>query len=106
MIAEIRLKRILFATDFLESSRLALDYAVAFAAHFQATIVMLHVVELTQAAAEAETVSKRPCQMRQASQERIDALAAGVKRLGLTVEAHVEDGIPPILFWRSTTMEY
>ena len=94
MIAKIKLGRILFATDFLESSRLALDYAAAFAQHFQATIVMLHVVELTQAAREVEAETAGPSLMRRAAQERLDVLASGVRRLGLPVETHVEDGIP------------
>ena len=41
-----KIKTILYATDFFENSRLALDYAVAFAQHFGATIVMLHVALL------------------------------------------------------------
>ncbi len=94
MLEEITLNRILFATDFLESSRLALDYAVAFAQHFHATIVMLHVVELTQAAREAEAQTAGPSRMRRVAQERLEVLAAGVRHLGLSVETHVEDGIP------------
>ncbi len=94
MIPEIKIKRILFATDFLESSRLALDYAVAFAEHFNATIVMLHVVELSQAATEVEVATSKPSLMRRVAHGRLDALASGVRRLGLPVEAHVEDGIP------------
>ena len=93
-MAQIRVNRILFATDFLQSSRLALDYAVAFASHFQATIVMLHVLELSNAAAEAETMGQKHSHMRQMAIERINSLAVGVKRLGISVEVHVEDGIP------------
>lgn len=94
MIPEIKIRRILFATDFLESSRLALDYAVAFAEHFNATIVMLHVVELSQAATEVEVETSKPSLMRRVAHGRLDALASGVRRLGIPVEAHVEDGIP------------
>jgi nucleotide-binding universal stress UspA family protein len=94
MLEEITLTRILFATDFLESSRLALDYAVAFAQHFRATIVMLHVAELTQAAREVEAETSGPSLMRRAAAERLEVLASGVRRLGLAVETHVEDGIP------------
>ena len=54
---ELRIKRILFATDFLESSRLALDYAVAFAHHFKSTVVLLHAVELSPAAEGAEAAT-------------------------------------------------
>ncbi len=94
MLPEIKIKRILFATDFLESSRLALDYAVAFAEHFNAAIIMLHVVELSQAASEVEVATSKPSLMRRVAHGRLDALASGVRRLGLSVEAHVEDGIP------------
>jgi nucleotide-binding universal stress UspA family protein len=94
MIPQIQIKRILFATDFLESSRLALDYAAAFAEHFHATILMLHTVELTSAAMGAEAVTAGPSLMRRVAQQRLEALAVGVRRLGLTVEAHVEDGLP------------
>jgi nucleotide-binding universal stress UspA family protein len=94
MITGIRFKRILFATDFLESSRLALDYAVAFAQHFHATIVMLHVVELTQAASEVEAETTKPSLMRRVAEERLEVLASGARRTGLAVEVHVEDGIP------------
>jgi nucleotide-binding universal stress UspA family protein len=57
---ELGIKRILFATDFLESSRLALDYAVAFAHHFNSTVVLLHAVELSPAAEGAEAVTAQP----------------------------------------------
>ena len=94
MTSEIKIKRILFATDFLESSRLALDYAVAFAEHFGATIIMHHVVELTPAAMGAEAITAAPSITRRVAQQRLHALAAGVRRLGIEVEAHVEDGLP------------
>lgn len=94
MTSQIKFERVLFATDFLESSRLALDYAVAFAGSFGATIVMLHVLELTQAAREAEAETSRPSLMRRVAEERLEVLAAGVRRLGFTVEVSVEDGIP------------
>lgn len=91
---ELKVKRILFATDFMESSRLALDYAVAFAEHFKATLVMLHALELSQAAIEVEAGTGRPSLLRKVAHERLGNLAAGVRRLGLTVETHVDDGIP------------
>lgn len=94
MPAAPKVKRILFATDFLESSRLALDYAVAFAHHFKATIVMLNALELSDAAKEAELTTTRPCVTRNAALERIAAIAAGVRCTGLEVETFVEDDIP------------
>jgi nucleotide-binding universal stress UspA family protein len=67
MLAAPKVKRILFATDFLESSRLALDYAMAFAHHFKATIIMLHVLELSNPAIVAELSTTRPCVTRNAA---------------------------------------
>ncbi len=103
MTTELKFKRILFATDFLQSSRLALDYAVAFAHHFQATIVMLHVVELSNAAIEAELTTQQLCMTRLDAQERLDALAAGVRGAGMCVEAYVEDGVPYEAILRAVT---
>lgn len=94
MFTSPRFDRILFATDFLESSRLALDYAEVFAEHFRSTLIMLHVIELSQAAREAEAESHHPSVMRRLAQERLHTLAAGAERLGIKAEVHVEDGIP------------
>lgn len=94
MIAELKIERILFATDYYENSRLALDYAVTFAQHFNATVLMLHVVYLSQAATELELMTSRPSVSRKEAQERLDVLASGVRRTGLKVETYVKDGIP------------
>lgn len=94
MIPEIKMERILFATDYLESSRLALDYAVAFAHQFQACIVMLHVVQLSQAAVEAELTTSGLSVSRREAQDRLEVLASGVRHTGLHVEARIEDGDP------------
>ena len=94
MLAAPKITRILFATDFLESSRLALDYAVAFAHHFKATIVMMHALELSTPAREAELLASRPSVSRKAALERLSAFAAGVRCTGLEVETFVDDDIP------------
>ncbi len=83
-----------FATDFMQNSRLALDYAVAFAHRFKATIKLLHVVELPQAGIEAEMTSSRPCMTRLDAERRLDAFALGARRAGINVETYVEDGVP------------
>lgn len=90
----IQFKRILFATDFLESSRLALDYAVALAHHFRGSLLLLHAVELSPYAEEAEGATNRPSVSRKAAEVRLEAFAAGVRRTGLTVDTLVEDGTP------------
>jgi nucleotide-binding universal stress UspA family protein len=94
MLAAPKVKRILFATDFLESSRLALDYAMAFAHHFKATIIMLHTLELSNPAIVAELSTTRPCVTRNAALKRIAAIAAGVRCTGLEVETFVVADIP------------
>jgi nucleotide-binding universal stress UspA family protein len=91
---ELKIKRILFATDFLECSRLALDYAVAFAHKFKATMTLLHAIELQAPAEEAEKVTSRPSLSRIAAEERLDAFAAGLRRTGLEVDTLVHDGTP------------
>jgi nucleotide-binding universal stress UspA family protein len=92
--AKPEVKRILFATDFLESSRLALDYAVAFAQHFRATIIMVHALELPYPATEVEIETSAPSLTRKHALERMEAIAQCVLRTGLEVETFVEDGIP------------
>jgi nucleotide-binding universal stress UspA family protein len=80
-----------------------MDYAMAFAHHFQATIVMLHAVELPDAGIEAEMVRMRPCMTRLHAEERLEALASGVRRAGISVETYLEDGIPCDVVLRAAT---
>lgn len=98
----MKIERILFATDFFESSRLALDYAVAFAQHFGASITMLHVALLSQAAHEAELEISGPSVSRKTAEQRLHTLAEGVRRLGLHVETHVVDGFACEVILEST----
>jgi nucleotide-binding universal stress UspA family protein len=90
----LRIKQILFATDFLESSRLALDYAVALAHHYRAKVILLHAIELSPPAEEAEVISARPSLSRQAAHRRLEAFAAGLRRTELEVQTHLGDGTP------------
>ena len=94
MVYPWKIRRVLFATDFLESSRLALDYAVAIASRFDAALVMLHVVELSNPAREAEVETHTPSVSRRLAEQRLAGLASGVRRNGITVETLVLDGIP------------
>lgn len=90
----LRFRQILFATDFLESSRRALDYAVAFAHHFKAALVLLHAVELPSPAEEAEARTARLSISHIAAQRRLDAFAYGLRRTGLQIKTLVQDGTP------------
>jgi nucleotide-binding universal stress UspA family protein len=85
----------------MESSRLALDYAVAFAQYFRSKLIMFHVVELSPAAREVEAETSGPSLMRRVAQERLETLADGVRSLGLEVDTHVENGIPCDLVLRA-----
>jgi len=89
------IRRIVYATDFLESSRLALDYAVAFAHHYQASLLLVHAIELSPPAQEVELLSGRPCLSREAAQNRLNGFAAGVRRLGIKVETDLREGDVP-----------
>ncbi len=101
MVTRPAIRRILYATDFMESSRLALDFAVAFARHFHAAITILHAVELQSPAREAEVLKSQPCVSRVAAIERVEAMARGVRLRGLEVETSVEDGIPSEVILRA-----
>ena len=92
MAAQINIRRILFATDFSENSRSALDYAVMFAQQFGAAVLMMHVVQLSQAAHEAEIEMDAASMSRSAGEQRLATMADGLQRLGISVEKHVIDG--------------
>lgn len=91
----LELKRILLATDFLESSRLALDYAVALTHRFNATLIILHSLELSPEAEEAEILSRKPCVSRINALSRLQALATGTRRLGIDVQVDLREGESP-----------
>ena len=97
-------RRILFATDFLGSSHLALDYALAFAQHFKATIIMVHALEVLYPATEVEVETSRPSVTRKHALERMEAIAYRVRCAGLEVETFVEDGIPYEVILRAVNL--
>jgi len=95
MNTSLRLNTILLATDFLESSRLALDYAVAFAHHYQAKLLMVHVFHMPQAAAEAEVFKEGPSISRKSRETRLEAFASGAGRAGVDVQWSLVEGWMP-----------
>jgi len=96
-----RIKRILLATDFLAGSRLALDYALAFAFHFRAQIILVHALELSYNARAAEAETHCSSMTRRDAQGRLDAMTESVRNIGFQVEAHLEEGIPSRVIPRS-----
>lgn len=91
---KLPMQNIVFATDFLESSRLALDYAVAFSHHYGARLTIVHAFELSHEADEAEYISGRPSLSREHALARLQAFAAGVKRTGVNVDIDLREGDP------------
>jgi nucleotide-binding universal stress UspA family protein len=89
------IRSIVIATDFLESSRLALDYAVALAHHYKAKLHVLNVFRPSQAATEAELFHDGPSLSRRNRESRLEALAAGARRAGVEVEWHLLEGWMP-----------
>ncbi len=55
---------------------------------------MVHAFQLTQAALEAEMMSGKASCQRKSAGERLDAVAAGVRRVGVEVEVRLEQGDP------------
>ena len=88
---EIEMRSVVVATDFLESSRLALDYGVAFARHFGAKLTLVHAFELSSEAREVELRSKGPSISRAHALSRLEALAAGIRRLGMRVDIDLRE---------------
>ena len=86
------MRSIVFATDFLESSRLALDYAVAFAHRYDATLTIAHVFDLSPEAEEVELLSRRPSISREHALIRLEGFASGVRRLGIRTEIDLRTG--------------
>lgn len=90
--SSLQIKTIVAATDFMESSRLALDYAVSFAHHYKAELVLLHAFEMTFAASAAEMTTHRPSVRREAKEQRLEAFAEGIRRAGVPVRWELVQG--------------
>ena len=88
------IRSIVLATDFFESSRLALDYAVAFAHHYSSKLTIVHAIELPPAAQEVEVLYRRTSVTREQTLSRLVALASGVRRLGIHTEIDLREGEP------------
>jgi nucleotide-binding universal stress UspA family protein len=91
---KLPMQNVVFATDFLESSRLALDYAVAFSHHYGARLTIMHAFELSHEADEAEFISGKPSLSREHALTRLQAFATGVKRTGVNVDTDLREGDP------------
>jgi nucleotide-binding universal stress UspA family protein len=94
----INLKRILVPTDYSESARHALTYAISFAREYKAEIVLLHVVENLTVGYASDLF---PVPMAEVFEEisgyakvELGKLAAEVRSKGAEVREHVIQGKP------------
>lgn len=89
------IRTILLATDFLQSSRLALDYAVLLAHRLEAQLVIVNAFELGPEASNVEIVDRVPSRTRRDAEARLQAFVAGSNRAGVsTTSALVEGAVP------------
>ncbi len=94
MTSHLPAKKILLATDFLESSRLALDYAVAITHHYHARLLIMHIFHRPQAAIEEEALGG-PSISRLSCERRLEAFASGVRRAGVDADWSLVEGWMP-----------
>jgi len=86
---EAKFRKILYATDFGDSSPVAASYAVALAEEHQAHLTLLHVIEHPKA---GELV--RPHELEAAASDRLRAFVAGEADLWCEPRAIVREGVP------------
>jgi nucleotide-binding universal stress UspA family protein len=86
---EAKFRKIVYATDFGDGSRVAAAYAVALAQEHQAHLTLLHVIEHPKA---GELV--RPHELEAAALDRLHALVAGDAELWCEPRAIVRQGAP------------
>ena len=82
----IRLRKILVPVDFSDASCKALKYATAFAAQFQAQLLLLHVVEFALVGSDFGLV--------ELSQIEADMRESALERLGTWMKREVPPNIP------------
>jgi nucleotide-binding universal stress UspA family protein len=87
-------KTILFATDFLASSRLALDYAAALAHHYQSKLLLVNVFHRSQAAIEEESLDG-PSVSRLNRETRLEGFARTIRSTGVKVHCELVEGWMP-----------
>jgi len=95
----IRLKKILYPTDFSESSLEALPYALSFAREYKAKLVLLHVVNeqiFSEGLSLARAIAPEALgqEMAQEAERRLKMLIPADQRSGLDVEMLILHGLP------------
>ena len=83
---------ILLATDFLQGSRLALDYAVSLANRLNSKLIIVNAFELDPVASNVENVDHIPSRTRREAEARLQAFVAGSGRAGISAESALVEG--------------
>jgi len=87
--------RILVATDFSEPSKVALDYAIAFAKQLGAKLTVLHVCEVKPLAYDGIVVPvELMVALRDAAEQSMKDLCATYAKNGVELASIVRDGSP------------
>jgi nucleotide-binding universal stress UspA family protein len=83
---------ILLATDFLQSSRLALDYAVSLAIKLNTKLIIVNAFELDPEAESVEKVDMVPSRTRREAEARLQSFVAGCDRAGVSATPILVEG--------------
>jgi nucleotide-binding universal stress UspA family protein len=86
---------IVLATDFLQSSRLALDYAVLLAHRLDAQLVIVNAFELGPEADVVEHVEHIPSRTRRDAEARLQAFVGGSSCAGVSASCALMEGPVP-----------
>jgi nucleotide-binding universal stress UspA family protein len=86
---------ILLATDFMQSSRLALDYALLLGHRLGAHLVIINAFELGPEASTVEFVDHVPSRTRKEAEARLQAFVSGSSRAGVSTDSALVEGSVP-----------
>jgi nucleotide-binding universal stress UspA family protein len=90
-----QISTILLATDFMQSSRMALDYALLLAHSFGAHLVIINAFELGPEASSVEMVDHVPSRTRKEATARLQAFVSGCSRAGVSTDSALVEGAVP-----------
>ena len=95
----IKMGSILHPTDFSDSSKHALDYAVSFAREFSSKLYMLHVIEEVPSTMYFDMLQTPPlaevlADIEEQAAKALEGLLTDDMRQGLEVECLIREGVP------------
>jgi nucleotide-binding universal stress UspA family protein len=98
-----RFKTVLSATDFGERSCLALDYAAAFARHFQTQLITVNAFELGPEAQNVEVVEHKTSRTRRDAEARLQRFTSRIDRFGISAKWVLVEGTVPKAILRAAS---